>query len=204
MKKIFFLLCLSFMDMISSAQTDPQRKGFLSDFPQQHFFAVSYGFLSVDDDLGIIDDQYCMTLGFTLDNYFNDTFFVGGGLALVMPHVSSRISMGVGQSYYSYTDFYNLDIPVYGGFNIGGNLFRIETGPSFGFALAGETEVRQNGDIISTTKLKDMEDVSKFYVSWMVNAYILRFLKVGFGVALTDTPFGEDTGVSCLSIGLAF
>ncbi len=192
------------MYMAGSAQTDPQRKGFLSNFPKEHFAMVSYGFLSVEDDMGIIDDQYCMTLRFSLDNYLNDTFFVGGGLALVMPSVTSKMSMGGGQPYYSYTNLYNLDIPVYGGFNIGGNLLRLETGPSFGFALAGETEVKHIGKTISTTKLKDMEDVSKFYVSWMVNAYILRFLKVGFGVALTDTPLGEDTGVSCLSVGLTF
>ena len=207
MKRLKFLLSSAVAVLLLTqsifAQKDGKRK-FMSKIPQEHFFSISYGMMFMDDDYGIIADKWSLNMRFSYDHYFNDTFFLGLGLGLSMPSVTSRISMGGSQIYTSDTSIYNLEIPLFCGFNLGGNLLRIETGPALGFALAGNTEVSHLGDVMSTMKLKDMEDVNRVYLSWMVNAYVCHLVKIGFGVALTDTPFGDDVGVSCLQLGFSF
>ena len=207
MKRLKSLFMLSVAAVLLSqsmlAQTDGGGK-FMGKIPKEHFFSMTYGMMFIEDDYGIISDKWSLNMRFSYDHYFNDTFFWGTGLGLSMPSVTSKISMGGSQPYMSYTNMYNLEIPLFGGFNLGGNLLRIETGPALGFVLAGKTEVKYLGKTESTMKLKDMEDVNRVYLSWMVNAYVCHVVKVGFGVALTDTPFGEDVGVSCLQLGISF
>jgi len=207
MKKRISLLVLSVLSILLShgvtAQTGGGRK-FMANIPKGHFFSITYGMMFMDDDYGVVDEKWSLNMRLSYDHYFNDTFFVGSGFGLSMPSLKSKISLGGSQPYYSYTNMYNLEIPLFAGLNLGGNLLRVETGPALGIALAGETEVTYLGKTQSTMKLKDMEDVDRVYLSWMVNAYICHIVKIGFGVALTDTPLGEDVGVSCLQLGISF
>ena len=52
------------------------------------------------------------------------------------------------------------------------------------------------------TKLKDMNGVNDIALGWAINFRIARFIKFSIGTTLTDSVFGDDIGMTTISIGV--
>lgn len=131
------------------------------------------------------------------DYFITESFYTGFSLGYSYGIVTSgssgfRLSVKV----------HDIRIPLHAGVASSDGRFKFNTGPFIDFSLAGKAEVSYGGEQ-SETRLKDM-DVKRVSLGWGVNAELFDILKVGYGVKMTDSPYGEGGEVHFITVGFAF
>ena len=193
LKSTLIVILLLVVCTISYAQNE---KASTSGHGYDFNMSFVYNFVNFSENMGL-DKKNGDTFLVSADYYINTKVFVGGGLGWSCTYLTSKYD------YYFSTTFMNtFQIPVYIGLNINHRLLSIDTGPYFEIPFAATTTLTHLGDEISKTKLKDMNGVNDIALGWAINFRIARFIKFSIGTTLTDSVFGDDIGMTTISIGV--
>ena len=193
LKSTLIVILLLVACTISYAQNE---KANTSGFGYDFNMSFVYNFVNFSENMGL-NKKNGDTFLVSADYYINPKVFVGGGLGWCSTYLTSEY-----EYYNSTTWMHTFQIPVYIGLNINHRLLSIDTGPYFEIPFAATTTLRHLGDEISKTKLKDMNGVNDIALGWAINFRIARFIKFSIGTTLTDSVFGDDIGMTTISIGV--
>lgn len=171
---------------VSSAQQRAGTSEGVGGFHYQHLFL---------DDSDMIDYSGGFVIDFGSDHFITETVYAGFSLGYSYSIITSDFS-GISSS----AEVHDLRLPIRAGLASADSKFKFDTGPFLDFSIAGKSEVSY-GSEKSVTRLKDM-DVKRVSLGWGVNMRLFGFLTVGYGVKLTDSPFGEGGDMHILTVGI--
>ena len=158
--------------------------------------SLNYQHLFMDDS-DAIDYSGGFLLQFGSDYFITESFYAGVSLGYSFSVITSEFS-----DIKSTAEIHDLRLPIRAGLASADSKFKFDTGPFLDFSIAGKSELRYGSDK-SETRLKDM-DVKRVSLGWGVNLKLFNFLTIGYGVKLTDSPFGEGGDTHLLTVGISF
>lgn len=192
MKKIILWI---FAILASSVASYAQHKGSVEvtgDLNYQHFF--------LKDDADVIKYSGGFVMQFGADYHITDSFYAGTSLGFSLGVVTSEYS-----GMESWSEVYDIRLPLHAGIASTDGKFKLDTGPFIDFSIGGKTEIKYDSfsSDKTVTRLKDM-DVNRVSLGWGVSVKLFKYLKVGYGIKLTDSAYGEGGHAHVITIGYSF
>ena len=154
--------------------------------------AVTYDLLFAD-----VDKKFSMTATFSNDFHFHRYLYAGGGLGFSVVKVGTEI-----QGYESSVMSYNLEVPLYFGVSLCNGWLNLDTGPYMSIAVAGNQTISYEGEELSNTKFKDIENLERVSFGWEFNIHFCKSFTIGLNATFNDGSFGDN--VTSMSFGLKF
>lgn len=192
MKKLVLVLSAILAIAVTSKAQQVGRVEITGDLNYQHLF------LKDDADVIKYSGGFLMELG--ADYLITDLLYAGGSLGFSLGVITSEFA-----GTESWSEIYDVRLPLHVGVASPDRKFKFDTGPFIDFSVGGKTEISYDSFSAdkTVTRLKDM-DVKHVSVGWGVSAILFKYLKIGYGIKLTDSAYGEGGHAHLITIGCSF
>lgn len=143
----------------------------------------------------IIADGYDLKLGMSglmsADYFITEYIYAGTGLGFNYSNLVQKIG-----SYKYDSNGYGIEVPIYAGLKPL-SFLKIDTGPTFSFAVAGNTKVYYDNEEIQKFRLSDT-DSKRFAAGWRFSVGLFNFIYASANISLAT---GD---LSSITVGLFF
>lgn len=192
MKKLFLVLSAILAVAVMSNAQQIGRVEITGDINYQHLF--------LEDDADVIKYSGGFLMEWGADYYITDLLYAGGSLGFSLCVITSEFA-----GTESWSEVYDVRVPLHVGISSPDRKLKLDTGPFLDFSVGGKTEISYGSFSAdkSITHLKDM-DVKRVSLGWGVSALLFKYLKIGYGIKLTDSAYGEGGNAHLVTIGYSF
>ena len=161
---------------------------------------INYQHLFLKDDADVIKYSGGCLVELGADYHITDLLYAGGSLGFSLSVITSEYA-GIE----SMSDMYDVRVPLHAGVSSPDRKFKFDTGPFLDFSVAGKTEISYDSfsSEKNITRLKDM-DVNRVSLGWGVSVVLFKYLKIGYGIKLTDSVYGKGGQAHLITIGYSF